>query len=336
MSATAYGYEHASAAIDLTFSADMPDTPFRRGLRRGSRHFLGVDLVHAFANRRAIAAADIVWTHTEFEWHSLALLMRLRLLARRPILAQSVWLWDDWNRLSPARRWLARLLVNDPVVHVLQSRLNEAVARRHSRRQVIFVPFGVAPLRTRAAPALKTVANSAVRIVAVGNDRDRDWPVIFTVAAGRPYWQVRILSGRSLSPPPAARNVTVERGASPARILESFNWADILVTPVRPNLHASGITVALEALSAGLRQVSTDTGGLRDYLDGLVTFADPSDPAGMTTAIECALSAPAAPIGEIRRRGLTDRDYALRLATLSVAVLAGSEVPRSVGEFESQ
>ncbi|WP_443798338.1 glycosyltransferase, partial [Burkholderia gladioli] len=41
--------------------------------------------------------------------------------------------------------------------------------------------------------------------------------------------------------------------------------ADVIVVPLRPNHHASGITVMLEAAAVGKPMIVSDVGGLRDY-----------------------------------------------------------------------
>ena len=42
-------------------------------------------------------------------------------------------------------------------------------------------------------------------------------------------------------------------------------WADLVVVPLKPNLHASGLTVVFESISCGVPLICTDTGGLRAY-----------------------------------------------------------------------
>ena len=65
-----------------------------------------------------------------------------------------------------------------------------------------------------------------------------------------------------------------------------YDWADIVVLPIKPNLHASGITVILEATAFGLPVICTDTGGLRAYFpDDEVRWVPPRDAAALRRAI---------------------------------------------------
>jgi glycosyltransferase involved in cell wall biosynthesis len=57
--------------------------------------------------------------------------------------------------------------------------------------------------------------------------------------------------------------------------------------PLKPNLHASGITVIAEAVTFGLPVVATDTGGLRAYFpDEELRFVPPRDAAALHHTLE--------------------------------------------------
>ena len=49
----------------LEYSEDRQEGALRAALRLGGRLLLGLDLVHAWRNRRGIYSAEIVWTGTE-------------------------------------------------------------------------------------------------------------------------------------------------------------------------------------------------------------------------------------------------------------------------------
>jgi glycosyltransferase involved in cell wall biosynthesis len=60
-------------------------------------------------------------------------------------------------------------------------------------------------------------------------------------------------------------SMTITQARSVTATAESFAWADVVCLPLRANLHASGITVVLEAAAWSVPCVVTDTGGLDAY-----------------------------------------------------------------------
>jgi glycosyltransferase involved in cell wall biosynthesis len=65
-----------------------------------------------------------------------------------------------------------------------------------------------------------------------------------------------------------------------------YDWADVVVVSLKPNLHISGITVITEAVLTGVPLVCTDTGGLRSYFsDDEIMYVPPNDPDAMRRAI---------------------------------------------------
>ncbi len=51
-----------------------------------------------------------------------------------------------------------------------------------------------------------------------------------------------------------------------------FDWADLVVVPLKPNLHASGITVIEEAVILGLPVICSHAGGLEAYFSAEEVF----------------------------------------------------------------
>lgn len=73
-----YGYFWAAEdGCAIEHSEDRPEGLFGRLLRLGIRVALGFDFVHAWRNRRGIADAEVVWTHTESQHLAVLLLLRL-------------------------------------------------------------------------------------------------------------------------------------------------------------------------------------------------------------------------------------------------------------------
>lgn len=326
-----YGYEYAQSFYDTSFSHDHTESSLTRFLRRGAYWALGFDLVHALRNARALAQADVVWTHTEHEHLAVVAALRLTRARRRPrIVAQSVWLWDHWDAQPAWRRRLVRSLLGDVAVHTTFSPLGTDRAREvlGPRARVHTVPYGthaVAGLGDRVPRQ-----DGTVRVVAPGNDRDRDWAVLLEAARRDPSLEVRVLTKRRL---PAIAyqlpNVSVQRATRTSQLLEHYTWADVVAVPLQPNLHVSGSTVSIEGLNLGLPVVVTREGGLDSYFDDEdVHFTRPGDPASWVQALHEAAERDARDPGLRARRqqvpverGLTARDYIHRHVLLTELAL---------------
>jgi glycosyltransferase involved in cell wall biosynthesis len=284
-----YGYFHAAEkGCVVKYSEDGAEGSPMKMLRSGLRRLLGFDLIHVWRNRNGIFNADVVWTHTEYEHLAVLALWQLFPPRRRPkLIAQSVWLFDRWQTLSPLTRWLYKRLLKQADVLTVLSPENLKVVRRLFRgSRAEFMPFGI-DLNAMATPVLRA-AHRPVRIVSVGNDMHRDWTTLIDAVKGWERCEVRIGS-RRFKPRLArgARNVKVVRPVSAREVSELYAWADIAVVPLKPNLHASGITVIAEAVTFGLPVVATDTGGLRSYFpDEELCFVPPRDAAALRHTLE--------------------------------------------------
>ncbi len=97
-----YGYHYAeSESMALSYSQDHPEGRVVRTIRRGLKAFLGCDLIHAFRNRAALLEADVIWTHTEREYLSVALLLMLKRGPRNCFcLRKACGCWISGNRLA--------------------------------------------------------------------------------------------------------------------------------------------------------------------------------------------------------------------------------------------
>jgi glycosyltransferase involved in cell wall biosynthesis len=295
---------------------------------------LGFDFVHAWRNRRGIRSADVVWTHTESQYLAVLLLLQARPRAERPkIIAQSVWLFDHWHRLLPPLRRLYASLIRQADVLTVHSPENLRVARRlfpECRSEM--VPFGI---RTDALlPRGPRPFHRPVRVLSLGSDRHRDWTTLVTAAKEWDGCELRLVS-RSIDRAlvGSAANVTVVQPANNEELLAHYDWADLVVLALKPNLHASGITVVQEATVYGLPVVCSDTGGLAAYFrDAEVAFVAPGDPAAIRARVGSLAAADDgerwAMVERARRRmaadGLNSRRFAQRHVELSRELLAAA------------
>ena len=281
----------------------------------------GVDWGLALA---AAPAADVVLGWDERVGAPLA----LRHGDRLPVVSGVIWLTDRPRATDQATaialRRAARLVVlSSAQVTPL------ALLTGRAPETIVPVPFGVdadffAPRDDDADPDL---------VVALGNDRDRDWPA--TVAAFRAVRRAR----------PSARMVlvssTVPRGAEDAvagvRVVPHLDHrgvrdllarAAVQLTLTRQNRHLSGITAALEALAMGTPVVLSRRPGLGDYAawgDGVVAVGSPQEAARGVLAILADADERQAR-GTAGRAAVVDQFSTARMAHRLAAVLqdAGS------------
>ncbi len=298
-----YGY-HRAADDDVVvrFSLDHPEGRARSAARRALAHVLGFDIVHAWSNRRAIKKADWVWTHTEREHLAVAALVKAR--RERPrIVAQTLWLPASWAGQPRWRRAIYRRLLAKADVHTFHTEANAALASSLGWAPTEVVRFGIStddfPLQ-----APRTGVHDPVRVLALGNDRHRDWKTLHAVAerAGSRV-TVRIASRQpAASPTVPIPNLDVIPAGSMEEIRALYEWSDVVAVPVLDNLHACGLTVVLEATSCGRPVVATDTAGLREQFDRTeINFVALEDPAQLLQALFAVEAAPELSVAMVRR-----------------------------------
>lgn len=333
---TPYGYHFAEeAGAKVSFSRPTATPGGLLGVAdKVVKRLLGFDIRHAWNNRRALLGADydVIWTHTEYEHLGIAALRALLRKGGPPVIAQSVWLIDVWPRLSGLKKSLYRYLLGRSAVATFHSPDNKAVADELGfQLPCEVVLFGISldsfPLRP---PTLKVDATRPVRVLALGNDRHRDWATLFEAIGGRPDFELRV--GSSVWPRGfSADNVHVGV-MTQDEVRAAYAWADCAVVPLKENLHASGITAILEAVALGVPVVATLTGGLPAYFAAdAVSYVDPGDAQSLRDAIKASAKDPS---GALRRavcaqrqmadRDLTTRGFAMRHVRLSERLIANS------------
>jgi glycosyltransferase involved in cell wall biosynthesis len=341
---TPYGYHHAEArGYHLTFSKSYREGKAADLLRRACKHFLGFDLWHIWRNRKRTSGVDAIWTHTEQEHLAILLLRRLKIFSSEALLiAQSVWLFDVWEGLPRWKHELYRWLIQSDARTVLTtlSEENLKVARSlfpNKRSEV--VRFGISldsfPLQPPAF--VYEPGGRPLRLLSLGSGVQRDWRTLAEAVEGDK--DVELLIGTDLSSRtnrPLKRlvadldRISVELLGSVERIRKAYEWADIVVIPSLPNRHVSGITVMLEAVTAGKPVIATDTGGLKDYFDDdEVYYIPPRDSSALARAIRDCANRTDKTLSRVRKAQakllsaeLTTRGYALRHVALTEEMLA--------------
>jgi glycosyltransferase involved in cell wall biosynthesis len=316
-----YGYHHAeSDEFQLSYSQDTPESKPVRLVRRALKTLLGFDLIHTLRNRDEMLRSDVIWTHTEHEWLSAALMLLMNgKRENQPLLiAQSVWLIDKWPSYGLLRRWFYRKLIARADLLTTLARDNAGLCRDYFDRDATQLFYG---LNTRDFPVQtpkQWKPDTPLRIAAIGNDRDRDWETLIKAVGNDPRFAVRLATRRRIPRSLRSLNVDVAPAAGLKKQRELYDWADVIVVPLRPNTHASGITVMLEAAAVGKPMVVTNVGGLQDYFSArAAAYVPPFDTdalrnalLGLMTSPEGALQQAQAAATELVSRDHTTQHYA--------------------------
>ncbi len=298
---TPYGYGRAEGmGCRIAYSRSDRERLLGKLARFAVRAAAGFDLVHALRQRKAMADADVVWTHTESQYLAVAAVL-LMTRAWPKLLGQTVWLMDHWASINPLRRALYRKLIRRVDVLAFLSPDNLAIAASlFPDKKTVLVRYRIAT-DVRIAPHERRA--TPIRVLAVGNDRDRDWPTLIAAVRDQPDMSLLILSG-AVSPRLArgARNVEIRRARTQAELMRGFEEATLVCVPLRPNVHASGITVIQEAALAGVPIVATDAGGLDAYFPrDEVRYTPAGDVEALRRALLTTASDPVEASGQARR-----------------------------------
>jgi hypothetical protein len=169
-------------------------------------------------------------------------------------------------------------------------------------------------------------------VASVGVDRDRDAATLFAaleeVLRRLPGVRCVVQSGSSAPAPPG---VEVVAHLPHVRVRELYARAGVVAVATRPNLHVSGMTVALEAMSTGRPVVVNDHPGVGDYVvDGRTgLLARPGDPGEMADRILDLLADPvaAAAMGRRGRAAVEERFTTRAMSAALRAMVLGRSGP---------
>jgi len=252
----------AGEGDDIIFSRPTPAaSTLRTRLVDGLGKVLQVDIRHAWANRAAIRAADWVVTHTEREYLGAAFMLRGKSHAAVRLQGNTLWAFYWGMPQGLAARLCFRLGMRR--VDLLTANADPNFQRlRRSRKGASYIPFGVG--RDVWSTSVDLERNDTV--VVAGNDKARDWPLVMAVAERLPRLRFLVAAPRPLRVA-VPDNVELVRPDGAAEMRELYARAGACLLAVQPNLHASGITVVLEAASQGTPVVFVGDGGVRRYFD---------------------------------------------------------------------
>jgi glycosyltransferase involved in cell wall biosynthesis len=331
-----YGYHYAeSEAFALTYSQDARESRPVRLVRRALKAALGFDFIHTWRNRAQMLRSDVIWTHTEQEWLSAALMLLLCGRKAGPgasplLLAQSVWLLDKWPSYGIVRSWLYRKLMARADRLTTLASENAELCQDYFHRDATPLLYGLNTRDFPVTPPTHWTPRTPLRIAAIGNDRDRDWETLIKAFGNDPRYTVKLATRRRIPASLRASNVEIALFSGIKKQHELYDWADVIVVPLRPNSHASGITVMLEAAAVGKPMVATDVGALRDYFPAdEAAYVPPFNPQALRAAVERLAAEPAEALHQAQAaaagllaRDLTTEHYAMQHVRITREMLS--------------
>ena len=286
-----YGYRQAEQmGCVVEQSEDQSENLIRRLLRLGLRACLGFDFLHAWRNRRGILTAEVVWTHTESQALAVLALMRFSRTVPKPkLIAQTIWMADDWKAHSAIRRRAYSFLLQSADVLTVHSSLAlQELRRLFPDRRSELVLYGV-----RSDQSLERgerPMHQPTRVLTLGNDRHRDWTTFVQAFGSEISVEAKIVTRANLTRLIASHaNISLERPSTNPELISCFEWADVVVLCLSENLHASGITVVQEAVLFGLPVICSDAGGLQSYFTAEeITYVEPHSAEALRQAVKQA------------------------------------------------
>jgi glycosyltransferase involved in cell wall biosynthesis len=245
---------------------------------------------------------------------------------RIPVVSGAIWATEpSRQRLLAARNWLSRCAA----VFVLSTAQLAPLREIISPARVRHLPFGIdtqyftatgpSPTSVMALPPeVERLLNHHAVVLSVGNDGDRDHATLGAAMSliSRPTNLGNesprlLLASRTAAAIPNQPGLHVP-SLSASQLLGSLRRARVFAVATRPNLHVSGMTALLEAMSVGLPVVASRTPGMSDYVQDGETglLVDCGDEQGFARALRDLLADPdrAAAMGDAAARRVRERN----------------------------
>jgi glycosyltransferase involved in cell wall biosynthesis len=292
---------------------------------RALRALGGYEWAVSGAGRLDDAALEICWD----ERSGVPAAWRSRQRGEPSVATGVIWLTDRARAAAAHRRLAGPALRRARLVWAL-SRAQLPVLRdqfgvRDSR--LAHVTFGIDADFFAAGPQAATPG----LVVAAGNDRHRDHALaVRAMAEVRrrvPAARLELATRQEVSLPDelGARHPVLDHRGMRAL----YQRAAVALVALRPNLHVSGVTVALEAMACGRPVVITDTPGMRDYVEHGVTglLVPPGDVEALADAVAGLLLDPdrSAQLGRAGRRSVEERYTTVTQARQLAELLLAAE-----------
>ncbi len=286
-------------------SARVPSGTLVAKVRRTVEHRLGFPIARTLASVPKAAGADLVIALLEGQGRGAAWAKQHHLppYARTPLLIWSCWLADDLTRMPRAERraYVATMRHADLVTHLARSETEILIDAGFSAEQLFPVTYGVA-----ADFYTPGAADRDIDVLAIGQDRGRDYGTLFAAVQGTGIRVDVICKPENLTGLQIPDEVTVHGVVPHLTYRELLRRAKVVAVPTIDLAYPTGSSVTLEASSCGACVVVSDTRSMREYVtdDESGLLVGVGDAAGWRTALQRALGD-----GELRTRlGAAARD----------------------------
>nr|WP_052477552.1 glycosyltransferase family 4 protein [Kibdelosporangium sp. MJ126-NF4]CEL12747.1 Glycosyltransferase [Kibdelosporangium sp. MJ126-NF4]CTQ93507.1 Glycosyltransferase (EC 2.4.1.-) [Kibdelosporangium sp. MJ126-NF4] len=217
---------------------------------RAARHRLGG---YEWADALRRTTGDVVLCWDEYSGVPAVLREHYKPGKSKPVITGVVWLADEVDRATAV--FARRALPKAAGVWASSSAMIPRLERDWGVRKAHHVPLGIDV--DFFTPRPKTEERL---VVSAGNDRHRDHQLLIDAVGAVPGARLEIAT-RLPIPARFART-----GLTEGRIRDLYQRASVVAIATRPNVHASGLTVTLEAMASGRPVVIPDTPGLTDYV----------------------------------------------------------------------
>jgi len=187
-----------------------------------------------------------------------------------------IWVTDDLiSNTNPLKSLFLRSILRQFDGIFFSSRAQLEVARRWLARESIsleWIPMGVDPA---FYPYYDYPTDPFV--FSMGTDKHRDPKTLAralaTVLDKMPNTEMIVQTNQ---PHLFPRGIDAVARLDGADVRRCYARSSVIALALRPNVHVSGVTVALEGMSSGRPVVATDNPGLSDYIkDGVTGFLTP-------------------------------------------------------------
>jgi glycosyltransferase involved in cell wall biosynthesis len=204
----------------------------------------------------------------------------LRIIKRKPIISNAVWLLNIWSTLSIWHRIIYKFLYRYLSVLTVHSRECLTVAQRcFPSLNIKLMQFGINIDVFKITKPSYESAGGVTRLLAAGHDRTRDWHTLLLAFGNDDRFHLTLVCPWLTNEQIADyRNVALVRSPTMSRFLELYRDADFVAVPMKSNIF-SGITVALEAVALGRPVLCSRTGGVPTYFGEDEIFYTPVDDA---------------------------------------------------------
>lgn len=255
-----------AAGLDVVVRSN-PTHPLAQRLRRKVEHRTGYSVALPLRAMWSATSADVVVALLEREGALPAMLRRRGVppFSRTPLVIWSCWLADDLRGATAAHRRVLRerFAGADLITHLSRHETSVFAEAGFDVDRLFPVTYGVS--HHYYVPGDE--AGRDVDLLAVGQDRGRDYATLFAAIEGTDLTLDLVCRPENLAGLRVPDNVRVLGTVPRHEYRDLLRRAKVVAVPTHVLTYPTGSSVALEASSSGCCVVATDTPAMADYID---------------------------------------------------------------------